>query len=228
MAKQYDYEKLLEESKELYNETLNPFTSDKAEKELLKLERNLRQSTNMRLNYLKQQGIGFSMGWYDKLLEKIEQTSGDGSTQLSKPTSIYEAYENIQLELSFLRLKVSTTQGVREVIERIRQEAYPEYKEKFTEEEFFEFWKWRQLNPIQEFFKIYPPSPPELRGSVGTMVIDLYNEGEVTRNMVEELITRWNRYKSNQATYIKKSLTTSELIGELDKLYAEIGYRRKY
>lgn len=219
--------------RKLDNERLIKYWSTR----LKNLEEPLRLEANKRLETVLKQGIGESMGWYDKILSYIDKDNYvetpfgteakiSGKKKVSAPQTVLEAYENAEAELQFLRLETSTTSGVRKVLRNINKTAYEEFG--MTNKEFYQFWKWRQQNPVHEFFKLFPPSPPELRGSVGTMVVDLWNSEEMKKSMMEDYFAEYQRYLETQNDATPEGIPTSTLIKRLDELYESIGKRRRY
>lgn len=173
--------------------------------------------------------------------------------RLISPNTVDEAYETAQTALHFLSLSTSTETGVKKAILAIKNEVYNDFelagviklsdqelknkgidpksvdmRFQISDKDFLKFWKWRQMNPVHEFFKLYPPSPPELRGSVGTMVVDLWNSSEINKKMLTDYFAEYQRYLETQNEDWSEGIPTSTLIERLDKLYESIGKRRRF
>lgn len=227
---------LIEESNMLHNKyrealrTRNKRMMTYWTNRLLKLEEPLRLEANKRLRAVLKQGIGEKMGLYDNILNYIreQQTMRDSDIRhLFLPQDADEANKNILFAAKFIRSASSTPEGVIKIIKRIREES-PYYSNMdMSENDFIKFWKWRQLNPVHEFFKIFPPSPPELAGSVGTMVIDLWNSGEIQRKMLEDYFTEFQRFLDTQDEDWQEGIPPSILKQRLDKMYEETFHERR-
>lgn len=143
------------------------------------------------------------------------------------PLSVTEAYESLLSEFEllskkYIRSKDTFSQFVREkIIPNVNLETYAdaEGNHPMTEEKFIEFWKWRQLNPVHEMFRIYPPSPPELKHSVGTMMVDLWNSDKIEKEMLNRYFQHFQDYLDAEKEGRDAGWSRSELIKQLDDLY---------
>lgn len=196
------------------------------------IEEEARIQANKQYGKVLKQGLGNDMGWWDKIESYIRAQgavhpeSSNAGRRLISPNTVDEAYETAQVALHFINLSTSTPTGVLKALSKIKEEAYFDFD--MSDKEFLGFWKWRQLNPVHEFFKLFPPSPPELRGSVGTMVVDLWNSSEINRQMMTDYFAEYQRYLETQDEDWAEGIPTSTLISRLDDLYESIGKRRRY
>lgn len=216
-------------------------TQSSIEDKIYSIEKRLRNVSNRRLKEQVKLDIGIQIGWFDNILKYIEgqhfQEFFDTGIEkkrspyrLIAPRSFAEAQESILAEMQFLRLKASTWKGAIAAFEEIKERAYIPDSIKGNDDAFISYWAWRQRNPVHEFFKLYPPSPPELRSSVGTMAVDIWNSAEVEKSMINALFDEYQKYLDAEKEGFPEGhagLSSTELVAELDRIYEEKLHRAR-
>lgn len=210
---------------------------------IFEYEEQLRISANRRIESVRKNKIPDS--FISKTLDYIQGQRAERLFQdkpyfekdkYHSPLSVTEAYESLLSESEllskrYIRSKDAFADFVHEkIIPNVNLQTYfdstADPTKKLTKEEreqleakMVEFWKWRQLNPVHEMFRVYPPSPPELKHSVGTMMVDLWNSEKIEKDMLNRYFQHFQDYLEAEKEGRDAGWSRSELIKQLDDLY---------
>lgn len=188
---------------------------------LTRLEEKLRKTANRRLRALRESDLELDTA---ARLEQLISYQARARKYLSKPKTPEQIFQYAQAEAQFLAKEMSTVSGAKKGLDEIK-ERFEKGGYKFESfQDFKDFYLWRQENPVQEFFNLFPLSPPELREEVSAVAYDLFNRGEKERQILEDYFKAWESFKKSKG---EVGISLGELRDKIFELYEKQEKRRR-